>query len=186
MMTVTRLLRSSRLSALTVCLLAFSGCVWVNDTQDLKQFTLEQKARPSGRIEPLPEFKAYESFVYEGSSLRDPFRPLTQATADLVQYGDETDLQPDQERSKEYLEKFSIDVLKMVGTITHPGQDGIWALIKDPNSEVHQVGVGDFLGNDYGQIVSIDERNLELVEIIPNGRGGWMKRPRRLSLEQQD
>lgn len=186
MMTITRLLHSSRLSSLTVCLLVLSGCVWVDDTQDLKQYTLEQKARPSGRIEPLPEFKAYESFVYEGSSLRDPFRPLAQVNTNQVQYDDQTDLQPDQERSKEYLEKFSLDVLNMVGTITHPGQDGIWALIKDPNSEVHQVGVGDFLGNDYGQIVSVDERNLELVEIISNGRGGWMKRPRTLSLEQQD
>jgi type IV pilus assembly protein PilP len=90
------------------------------------------------------------------------------------------------QREKGYLETFSLDLLEMVGTITHADEPGIWALIRDPNGEVHQVGVGEYLGNAYGQIVSISERKLDLVEIIPNGRGGWMKRPRTLSLEAQD
>jgi type IV pilus assembly protein PilP len=185
MMIRTEVLKMARFCPLLLVVLA-SGCVWVEGTDDLKQYTEEQKAKPSGRIEPLPEFKAYESFVYEGSSLRDPFKPLAQISANDIEYEDQDALKPDMERDREYLETFSLDVLDMVGTITHTGDAGIWALIKDPNAEVHQVSVGDYLGNDYGQIVSVSERKLDLVEIISNGRGGWMKRPRTLSLEVQD
>jgi Tfp pilus assembly protein PilP len=167
-------------------LVLVSGCVWVEGIDDLQQYTREQKARPSGRIEPLPEFKAYESFVYEGSSLRDPFKPLVQASENEIDYANQDAVKPDMQREKGYLETFSLDLLEMVGTITHADEPGIWALIRDPNGEVHQVGVGEYLGNAYGQIVSISERKLDLVEIIPNGRGGWMKRPRTLSLEAQD
>lgn len=179
---VTRVVRACPL----VLVMLVSGCVWVEGIDDLKQYTQEQRAKPSGRIPPLPEFKAYESFVYEGSSLRDPFKPLTQIGTSQTVYENQDALKPDMERDKEYLETFSLDVLEMVGTITHPGDGKIRALIKDPNDEVHQVRAGDYLGNDYGQIVSISERELELVEIIPNGRGGWMQRPRTLSLEEQD
>jgi type IV pilus assembly protein PilP len=44
---------------------------------------------------------------------------------------------------------------------------------------------GNYLGNDYGEVTAISERELQLVEIISNGRGGWMKRPRTLMLEEQ-
>lgn len=170
--------------ALLVALLA-TGCVWVDDTEDLKAFTREQQARPSGRIEPLPQFKPYESFVYEGSSLRDPFRSLVKSETNRTALTDDS-VKPDTERRKEYLEEFSVDELAMVGVITEPGQSQLWALIRDPNNEVHRVHQGNFLGNDYGEVVEISERSLELVEIISNGRGGWMQRPRTLSLDKQD
>lgn len=170
--------------ALLVALSA-AGCVWVDDTEDLKAFTREQQARPSGRIEPLPQFKPYESFVYEGSSLRDPFRSLVKSENNRAALTDDS-VKPDTERRKEYLEEFSVDELTMVGVITEPGQSQLWALIRDPNNEVHRVHQGNYLGNDYGEVVEISERSLELVEIISNGRGGWMQRPRTLSLDKQD
>jgi len=175
-----------RLGMALLLLLPLSGCIWVDDTEDLKQYTREQQARPSGKVEPLPTFEPYESFVYEGASLRDPFRPLVRNDGSEKDFAAEDNLKPDTERPKEYLEGFSVDQLNMVGTITAPGSDTLWALVKDPNSEVHRVAVGNYLGNDYGEIVSVGERRLELVEIISNGRGGWMKRPRTLNIEEQD
>jgi type IV pilus assembly protein PilP len=158
----------------------------VDDTEDLKRYTREQQAKPSGKVEPLPTFKPYESFVYEGASLRDPFRPLIRNDGSDRDFTAEDNLIPDTERPKEYLEDFSVDQLTMVGTITAPGSEALWALIKDPNNEVHRVATGNYLGNDYGEIVSVNERRLEIVEIISNGRGGWMKRPRTLNIEEQD
>lgn len=166
-------------------LLSLSGCVWVDDTEDLKRFTREQQARPSGKIEPLPTFKPYESFVYEGASLREPFRPLVRENTKRQELLGQ-DVQPDLDRPKEYLEEFSVDSLAMVGVITQPGDDRLWALIRDPQNEVHRVAQGNYLGNDYGEIVEVSERGLELLEIISNGRGGWMQRPRTLSLGEQD
>lgn len=175
-----------RLGLALLLLLPLSGCIWVDDTEDLQRYTREQQARPSGKIEPLPTFKPYESFVYEGASLRDPFRPLIRNDGSEKDFAAEENLTPDTERPKEYLEGFSVDQLSMVGTITTPGSDLLWALVIDPNREVHRVSVGSYLGNDYGEIVSVGERRLEIVEIISNGRGGWMKRPRTLNIEEQD
>lgn len=177
--------RAVRLGLAACLMLPLTGCIWVENTDDLKSYTREQQARPSGKIEPLPTFKPYESFVYEGSSLRNPFQALVKNQARKEQLADDG-IQPDLERPKEYLEEFSADQLEMVGIITQPGESMLWALIKDPNDEVHRVHRGNYLGNDYGKIVEISERGLELVEIISNGRGGWMQRPRSLLLEKQD
>ncbi|SMR75677.1 type IV pilus assembly protein PilP [Marinobacterium sediminicola] len=174
-----------RLGLALLLVLPLAGCLWVDDTQDLERYTREQQARPSGKIEPLPTFKPYESFVYEGASLRNPFRPIVRVTADRDENTVNDAVQPDLDRPKEYLEEFSVDDLHMVGIITEPGGNTLWALIKDPNQEVHRVVAGNYLGNDYGEVTEISERELQLVEIISNGRGGWMKRPRTLTLEEQ-
>ena len=42
------------------------------------------------------------------------------------------------------------------------------------------------MGLDHGEIVSLDERQINLVEIITNGRGGWMKRTRSLVLNEPE
>ena len=167
--------------------LAFTlqGCIWVEDTTDLRQFVTDKAALPGGKIEPLPEFKPYESFVYEGSSLRDPFVPLVMLTEEQVTPLDgQTELQPDQDRVKEYLEEFPIDQLVMVGTITALQDGALISLIRDTNGEVHQVEVGNHMGLDYGVVMAIDERSMRLEEIVSNGRGGWMKRPRTVTLPE--
>lgn len=172
--------------ALACLSLALSGCIWVEDTTDLRQFVATTMARPGGKIEPLPKFKPYESFVYEGSSLRDPFRPLVPATEADQLTGEDSGIKPDTERPKDYLESFAVDQLKMVGTITPLGHEGLFALVRDPKGEIHQVKVGDHMGLDYGKVVNVTDRAVEMVEIISNGRGGWMKRPRNIALPEQE
>ncbi len=171
--------------------LTLTGCVdWVDGIEDLKVFVGKAKAAAPGKIEPLPESKPYESFVYEGASMREPFRPLLPEQPELVD-GDtgavvDNGIKPDAERIKDYLETFSVDDLEMVGIIFKRGQQSSWALVRDPNAEVHRVTVGDRMGLDYGEIVSLDERKIQLKEIISNGRGGWMFRSRTLALEEQE
>lgn len=165
--------------------LMMQGCVWVEDTTDLRQFVSEKASLPGGKIEPLPEFKPYESFVYEGSSLRDPFVPLVMLTEEQeIPQDGQTELQPDYERIKEYLEEFPVDQLMMVGTITGLDDGQLISLIRDTNGEVHQVVVGNHMGLDYGVVMAIDERSMKLEEIVSNGRGGWMKRPRTVTLPE--
>ncbi|EAR61417.1 pilus assembly protein PilP [Neptuniibacter caesariensis] len=170
---------------------SLTGCIdWVEGTADLKQFVVTQNSKPAGPIEPLPEFKPYHSFVYEGASMREPFTALL--PIENLKDGDEsepqeeqTQLQPDKKREKEYLETFALDSLVMVGTIELKN-GSLWALIKDSNSELHRVSKGNFMGLDYGEITSIDDRSIQLSEIISNGRGGWMKRPRSIDLLEQE
>ena len=169
-----------------------SGCVdWVEGKQDLVQFVNKTKAAPSGKIKPLPEFKPYHSFVYEGASMREPFLALI--PYEELEEVEEAEpksavggLQPDLSRQKEYLESFAVEQLKLVGSIYEKDSNAFWALIKDSNSEVHRVGTGAFMGLDYGLVVEVDEQMVVLSEIVTNGRGGWMKRSRNLVLSGQE
>lgn len=180
-------LGGGRAAALAVLAALSSGCIWVDDTSDLRMFVQQTQARPPGKIKPLPEFKPYEAFVYQGASLRDPFQPLIElAVEEEEESPPPSDLKPDTSRPKTYLESFPVDRLQMVGTITSLDGGNLWALLKDPNGEVHRVSNGDYLGLDYGQVEAVSERGLELVEIIENGRGGWMERPRTIALPEQE
>lgn len=179
-----------KLSLFSVFLI-LSGCIdWVDDTEDLKRFVAEVQAKPKGQVQPLPEFKPYHSFVYEGASLREPFQPLVIAEpVDEVVAAiapDPEELKPDLERKKEYLESFALDQLEMVGTIYKKDEEKLWALVKDTNAEIHRVTEGNHMGLDFGEIISLNEREIVLLEVIKNGRGGWMKRSRNLALTEQE
>jgi type IV pilus assembly protein PilP len=70
----------------------------------------------------------------------------------------------------------------MVGTLAR--DDGVlWALIKDGDNSVVRVKEGNYMGQNHGRILSISEYRINLIEIVPNGLGGWIERPRTLALE---
>lgn len=168
-----------------------TGCVWVNDTDDLMQFITEVQARPSRPIKPLPAFEAYEAFVYEGTLLRNPFLAVVkfEVEPEIEKLQNKDDLgntaPPNNERLQEYLEEFSIKDLTMVGNIVK-GENGNWALLVDTNGEIHRVAVGDYIGRDHGQVVSVDANKIKLIETISNGRGGWITRPQSIELTEPE
>ena len=179
--------RSSRALLAGIVISMASGCIWVEDTSDLSRFVTDVQAKPKGKIEPLPTFEPYHSFVYQGASLRDPVVPLVRVVSTLenVELDDNDGLQPDQNRPRSYLEQFAVDQLSMVGTIGKAENDFFWALVLDDNREIHRVKIGDYLGLDFGRVVAVSDQQLDLLEIISNGRGGWMQRPRIIELAEQ-
>jgi type IV pilus assembly protein PilP len=164
-----------------------TGCIWVEDTADLSKYVTDVQAKPRGDIKPLPTFEPYHSFVYQGASLRDPFVPLVRVVSAEVAFEleDGDGLEPDQARPRSYLEQFSVDQLSMVGTIGKAENDFFWALVLDDNREIHRVKVGDYLGLDFGQVIAVSDQQVDVMEIISNGRGGWMQRPRTIELAEQ-
>jgi type IV pilus assembly protein PilP len=163
--------------------LFLTGCIQVEGLDDLRKYVQETRSAPSGKIEPLPEFKPYESFLYRATSLRGPFQPLIRVeVTDEQEEIVKNDLKPDFDRPKEPLEAFKIELLSMVGTIHMIEGGDLTALIKDGNGEIHRVQKGNFIGRNFGEIAQVNETQLDIVEIVPNGRDGWMKRPRNLVL----
>jgi type IV pilus assembly protein PilP len=171
--------------AVSVLMVGLTACSSDRSFYDLDQFMQEVKARPKGKIEPLPEFKAYQAFTYGAASRRSPFEAPQSVKAALLEQQEESNVQPDTNRSRELLESFAVTDLKMVGTLKRAGESMLWALINDDVGGVHRVRVGQFMGKNHGKIVAIKEGRIDLVEIVPNGRGGWIERPRALSLEEQ-
>ena len=141
------------------------------DMDDLDQYINEIKAKPGGRIEPLPEITPYEVFMYvaDAQGMRSPFVPDTpQSTAATG------GTRPDLERSREYLESFPLDTLGMVGTL-HMGET-MYGLVQTADGLIHRVIPGNYLGQNDGRINEISESEITLVEIISDGIGGYIER----------
>lgn len=164
--TVTRLL--------PLMVLACFGIVACgSDMDDLDEYINNVKARPGGRIEPLPEITPYEIFTYvaDADGLRSPFIPDSpQAAAGPAAGG----TRPDPDRSREFLEQFPLDTLRMKGTLEQGGVN--YGLIQTSDGLVHRVVPGNYMGQNDGRIVEINESEIKLIEIISDGIGGYIER----------
>ena len=167
------LLRSSLLIVAAVGLSACSG-----NNSDLRQYIDEVKARPGRRIEPLPSIRPAPSFAYEAGSRRSPFMPDTPQNA--INTNPNAVSGPDPSRPREFLEQFPLDALRMVGSLELNQVKA--GLVQATDGLVHRVIVGNHIGQNYGRVMSISESEIELVEIIPDGLGGYIQRPASIGL----
>ena len=173
---MTRFLRTLVLISVASALLVACG----RDFSDLDSFMAEKRARPGGIIAPIPTFKAYEAFAYSATTFRSPFdRPVE--VREIAQLHAISSIKPDEFRAKEFLEQFTFDSLRMVGSLER-GQ-GNWTLITVPEGGVHRVAVGNFLGRSHGKIVEMTDTYVAVVEIVSDGtQDGWVERPRTIKL----
>ncbi|MEN0105784.1 MAG: type 4a pilus biogenesis lipoprotein PilP [Pseudomonas sp.] len=174
-------MRASKFVMGTVLLAMLAGCDSSGDFADLQAYMDEVRSKPKGSIEPLPKFQPYEAFTYSAAALRSPFQPPIKIDLVNRQKGSK-DIKPDETRIKQFLEGFNIEVFEMVGTISRDG--GVYALVNGAGG-VHRVKVGDYLGRNNGRIIAISEAKIDVVEIVPDGEGGWLERPRSLSLKER-
>lgn len=173
------IMRAMVLSCLSLVLVACS----TGDQQDLYEFMEQTKQRPAGQIDPLPPFVPYRSFNYDAMALRSPFDPPAAEIGPVV-VSESSDIEPDLSREKEYLESFNLASLSMVGTLEQAGQ--LWLLINDGEGSIHRVTTGNYLGKNHGRIVSADRRQIDIVEIVPNGTSGWIERPKVIEISEKE
>jgi type IV pilus assembly protein PilP len=163
------------LGTVVLATLVLSGCT--AGRRDLEDWVAAEKAKKGAPIEPLPAVKTFETFEYKDTDMRDPFSPSAEeARDDSIGSGP----RPDEGRVKEALEAFPLDGLAMVGTIGVG--EALEGLVKDPDGVVHRIHVNNYLGQNYGRITLIAEDRIEVVELVPNGAGGWMERQASIAL----
>lgn len=174
---------SNKWIALTVILSSLSlvGCSEFS-ISDLERYVSQEKLKKAGRIKPVPEFKAYDSYVYVyDENSRSPFEPVQheEMVSNQVAVGG-SGLSPDANRHRESLEAFPLDTLRYVGSLEQKGQ--IWAIIISPDSLIHKIQVANYIGQNYGKVTNITDSSVEISELVPNGMGGWIERLAGLSL----
>ena len=142
------------------------------DMDELDTYINEIKARPGGRIDPLPEITPYEVFTYvaDREGFRSPFAPDTPQTAGLPGGG----TSPDPERIREHLERFSLDTMRMVGTMDF--SENTYGLVQTSDGLIHRVLPGNYLGQNDGRVIDITDSKINLIEIISDGIGGYVER----------
>lgn len=168
-------MRSGYLVFLAAVLLA--GCGGA-EYQDLRDFVKNSGADMRGKIEPPPEVKPYESFVYNNdANLPNPFKPRKQDT----RAGGAPGLnQPDMNRPKEALEEFPLESLKMVGYLY---QNGVgWAVIRATDNKLYRVKAGNYIGLNYGLITQVTDTSVNIKESVQDSSGDWSERDSSLQL----
>ena len=161
-----------RLLLLAACATLLSACGGGN--AEMQDRVAEIKKRPGGRIEPLPEIKPYETYNYDPAGIRSPFEPGDSGA------GSTGGIRPDSSRTREFLEQYSLDTLRMVGTLRQGGR--VFGLVQTKDGLVHRVAVGNYLGQADGRISAITEAKISITEIVPDGLGGFIERPASVGL----
>lgn len=175
-----QLKNNCRLALLVLAVTASAGCVrglnsTPGDAPNLEEWVANVKARPAPPLDPLPVMQQFETFEYAAQDLRDPF------SAVFRDDGGGSGPRPDANRRKQTLEQFPLDSLDMVGTL-HTGAS-IVALVMAPDKVTYRVTPGAYLGQNDGRVTSVTEDRIDLVELVPDGAGGWLERPASVALE---
>ena len=165
--------------------LILTGCT-NEDFSDLNKYIKTVKTKPKNGIDPLPERKAIEPFIFKADNLRDPFKPLELSNdqddkTDVV-VANGSSIKPDINRRKEELEAFELDSLKMVGSIVM--KSTLWGLIKVDNT-IYRVKTGNYMGKNHGKIIHIDTDKIELMEIVSDKAGVWHEQQASLVLTDE-
>lgn len=163
-----------RLASIMIAL-GLTGC-GDGGMNDLQTFVAESGKNMQGKIEPLPQVKAYEPFTYDAFDLPDPFKPRK------LSVGGGGGEQPDFDRPKEPLESFALETIKMVGTISKGGV--IHAVIKTSTNAIFHVKIGNYIGQNFGMITQIADSEVTLREIIQDSAGDWSTRISTLNLQE--
>jgi len=172
----TRITTLTRALAAALIAAGLSACGGAND--DLHSYIDQVKARPGGRIEPLPQVQPPPTFAYEPASRRSPF--VLDTPQRKPRSGPGAVDGPDPNRPREFLEQFPLDTLRMVGTLSD--RRASFGLVQTNDGLVHRVTVGNHMGQNYGRVVKISDSQIQLVEIVSDGLGWFLERPAAIAL----
>ena len=161
------MIRLRHWAAMTLAVLAIAGCR--GRDADLDSFIDRTRQEQATGVKPLPEIKPYESFSYSAQTLRSPFQPSASSSSTV------SGPRPDSRRNREFLEQFPLETLRMVGTLNLAGKN--YALVVARDGLVHRVVPGNHLGQNDGRVTDITSSKVTVVEIVPDGLGGFVERP---------
>lgn len=155
---------------------AMTACTSSADSE-LSRYIFEIKARKARPIEPLPQFSPLPKFAYPLlDNRRSPFKPREVKVA-------QDKMAPNTNRPKQPLENFPLDSLKFVGILKQGST--IWALISEPNGEIARVKPGDYMGQNFGKVIGINEKLLRLEETVQIA-GKWKKHITTINLNARE
>ena len=164
--------------ALLPALVLVAAC---SNGDDPRSFVANAGKDMRGKVQPLPEVKPYEPFIYAATDLPDPFKPRKLSAPSGS--GNAGGLQPPRDHVKQALENYPLEALKMVGILQQNKMNH--ALIKTPDNNLYRVKQGNYMGQNFGIITQVTDTEVKLTEIVQDSIGDWTERSTSLSLLEE-
>ncbi len=169
-------------TALAVVGIALLASCSGEEQSELRQELATMTKDLRGRVNPLPQVKSYEPVPYKGESMLDPFVPGRIVVAQAATGGSGGGgIQPDLNRPKEPLEAFPLEAIQMVGTLSQ--SKDTYALVK-AGTNLFRVKKGNYMGQNFGVILGVDEGQISLKEVVQDSGGDWVERSTSLQMQE--
>jgi len=169
-------MRKAGIIVVAVLLAACGG----EEHEDLKKWMKDSTKDLKGQVPPLPEVKSFVTVAYDATSLLSPFDLKKIEPEKKPRSG--SGLQPDLVRRREPLELYSLESIKMVGSLARG--TNVVAVVRVDRA-VHHVRVGNYIGQDFGLITNINESQITLKELVQDSGGDWVERVSTLQLQEK-
>lgn len=171
------------LAGVTCTLIACGG----GEHEDVRQWMRDNTKDLRPGIPKLPPVVPYVPVAYDADTFLDPFS-ANKLGADEKSRGSGKGggLQPNfeaRELRNSLLEKFPLESMKMIGFLQIKGQP--MALIQ-VDQQVRQVKVGEYIGQDFGIVVQINDREVVLKELLQDSSGDWAERTSVMQLQGKE
>jgi type IV pilus assembly protein PilP len=156
----------------TAVLGGLAGCSGAED--ELQAWTEQQRREVKFGMQALPAPSRFEPHPYEGQSGTDPFDAHRLRSAMKVDSAQASPrLAAELRRRREPLEAYELESMAMAGTLFRQGRS---VALVSVDRMLYQVRLGDYMGQNNGRVVKIEEGRIELREVVQDASGEWVER----------
>ena len=153
------------------------------DNDELIQWMEQQHKEIKPNIAPIYPPKKFDPQPYLGVTGVEPF-----GTQKLIPVGGGSNgkggalLAAAKAHATQELESYPLDSMSMVGSLQQGGKAHALLMVEN---RLHDVKVGDWIGQNYGQITAITDTQISLRETVQDPTGEWIERTSTLQLQEK-
>lgn len=167
---------------LPACALLLLSACEEQASSALREWMEQARRETKPQVQTLPPAEIFQSFKYDAGDRLEPFdlKKLAAGYAGALLAGGR--LQPDMARTREPLENYPLESLKMVGSLRRSAQ--ALGLI-EVDKVIYQVRPGSHLGQNYGKVIAIGDDIITLEELVQDASGNWTMRRAQIALQEK-
>jgi len=171
---------SSRLAVAVFGVMLLSACS--PELDELQQWAENERRTAKPSVQALSPPKKFLPQAYEALEGIEPFSTQKLSVAVKQEAAQPNSmLAAEMGRRREPLESYPLDGMHMVGSMSKDGRRH--AILKVDNL-LYYVKSGDYIGQNFGRILTIDEAEIKLREIVQDPSGEWVERVSTLTLQE--
>jgi type IV pilus assembly protein PilP len=169
------------ITASALMLSALGACAPDND--ELSHWMEQQYKEVKPNVPPIYPPKKFDPQAYLGVTGVEPF-----GTQKLIPAGGPSTgksnalLAVAKAHAAQELESYPLDSMAMVGSLQQAGKTHALLMVE---SRLHDVKLGDWIGQNYGQITSISDSQITLRETVQDPTGEWIERTSTLQIQEK-